>query len=317
MIQSSATEQRFRAKLRAFLQEFGYKDGIGFVQWERKAGEIAGIFADRAGDKTFEFSISNDGLAYKPASSLKQSSFAREMARGGAVRKDAKQKRNCSSPTSYSCGASCINNNKQCRIRDLKARQAASGLLRESVTIIQTRPSSPEQVKQALDREESKIRNLRYERGVVIDSKNGDVLLNKGGGQAEVFFSADEMRRMKGQVLTHNHPSVPGFSFSPDDLLCACIGEVSEVRAVSVGYTHSMLPPPEGFNQKFFAEKIAPSYDRNYQANFEFAVGEVIGGRMSAREADVLLMHYTWEQVAYETGMTYTRTQAPRRSWWG
>ena len=139
-------EQRFRAKLKAGLEQFGYRDGIGLLQWELQNREIVGKFADRDGSKAFEFTVNTNGFSYKPLSRVNHDAYTRgvtlafsravSIASSGyaqGLRHDAKK--HCTSPTAYSCGDACITRSKQCHIRSIKARQAATGLVAEAQTI--------------------------------------------------------------------------------------------------------------------------------------------------------------------------------------
>lgn len=323
MLSVASTDQKFKAKLRAYLQQFGYKDGVGFVQWQSSGSEITGIFGDRSGSRSFEFTIGSDGLSYKPVTGIRQTAFAKGLSLTSAgvkpIRKDARsQKNNCYSPTSYSCGQTCINNNKQCRVKDPRAKSIALSLIQESKLVNLGKNTPYSQVLKIVEEEEDKIANLPYEQGVIVDSKTGVVLTRARGKQTSVEFSAADVAKMRGNILTHNHPNIgghpqsdprwKGYSFSELDIQAACIGRVAEVRAVSSGYRHSMKPPPTGFNPGFYNNKVLPSYRKNLRSSYMEAIQAISSGRLDARLAETEVLHTTWERVAKETGMVYTRT---------
>ena len=77
---------------------------------------------------------------------------------------------------------------------------------------------------------EDKIRNQNYETAAIID-KDGNVLLNKDGGQRQVGFTPLEGKLMKDNTLTHNHPS--SSMFSEEDIACFVRNEMQEIRATT------------------------------------------------------------------------------------
>lgn len=77
---------------------------------------------------------------------------------------------------------------------------------------------------------EDKIRNQNYETAAIID-KDGNVLLNKDGGQRQVGFTPLEGKLMKDNTLTHNHPS--SSMFSEEDISCFVRNEMQEIRATT------------------------------------------------------------------------------------
>lgn len=349
---------KFIAKLKGFIQSAGYRDGVGMLRYEVKGNAIEGIFADTDGTKAFEFTVNGEGLGYKPITKRRLDSYLYGMTiglDGGGMyathsgnayaqgfrldRRSTKgKKKNCTSPTSFSCGNACIHQSKQCRIRDAKVRSTALQLVGEAKAIDRSGKASiglefkresyqyvpmSKQASEVLAREEDRIRSQDLETAVVIDPVTGAVVLRKNGERDRVDFAPDELKKFKGMVLTHNHPNVfdadpgtelwKGVSFSPADVGTAAAFGASEVRAVSNGYDHSMIPPKDGWSREFFLEKVAPSYDRNFSRNYRELIDAVIWGRISDQDAEVQLHHRTWEAVARETGMTYKRSEVRRK----
>lgn len=108
--------------------------------------------------------------------------------------------------------------------------------------------------REKLKRTETNIRTKRYEVGVVLDRK-GNILVRREGKAREVRFSKEELKLMKDNVLTHNHPSALGRSgvsaigqpFSKEDLILAVSRNVKEIRAVTPTYTFSIKRPKGGW----------------------------------------------------------------------
>jgi len=123
--------QQFIAQLKQLVEQ-SYRDGLDrFLNWEVQGDSIVGKFQD--GTRVFDFTLSKKGLEYKPASAqVTRDSLTElypELKNRHPVYVDAwlsirldrapasgGKKRECTSNTSYSCGASCINNKKACRI---------------------------------------------------------------------------------------------------------------------------------------------------------------------------------------------------------
>ena len=55
-----------------------------------------------------------------------------------------------------------------------------------------------------------------------------------------VRFTRDEVSRMKGNIVTHNHPR--GTSLSTDEVRLAMTGELAERRAAGKRYRYSIKP---------------------------------------------------------------------------
>ena len=114
----------------------------------------------------------------------------------------------------------------------------------------------------------SEIRHQRFESAFVYDPK-GNLVFGKDGAQYEVAFSPEELKLMKGNILTHNHPRGLGFpdtdprswgnSFSDDDIFLASTHELAEIRAVTPKQRFSMKPPPEGWSQTYWNETLLPA----------------------------------------------------------
>jgi len=165
---------------------------------------------------------------------------------------------------------------------------------------------------------EDKIKDLPTERAVVIDQKTGRILVSKGGDRTSVFLTVEDLQKMRGNVITHNHPNLgwspsdprsKGLSFSPADIQAACIAQSSEMRAVSSGYRHSIKPPPSGWNEQYWNQKVAPSYRRNESQVMNEFTGKILTFKMSPRQADADFHHEVIKRTAAELGMIYKREE--------
>lgn len=172
--------------------------------------------------------------------------------------------------------------------------------------------------------EDDVIRQKGVEHGAIIDSRTGKVLARRTNNNfAAVKFEAVDLLRMKGNVVTHNHPSsdysnpsidyprsdprYKGVGFSPPDLAMAAVYQVGELRAVGRGYNYSIKPPPEGWNSVVYLTKIKPSYDRNYKRSLETARKAYEQKKMTEGEAEFYVMHEAMNLTAKETGIQYRK----------
>lgn len=88
--------------------------------------------------------------------------------------------------------------------------------------------SFSDEAKTQLYRDERIISGNRYETAILYDS-NGSRIFTKKVVSDEVTFTNSEIKKMKGGILTHNHPN--GGVFSPEDLNMLRKGHLSEIRA--------------------------------------------------------------------------------------
>jgi len=77
---------------------------------------------------------------------------------------------------------------------------------------------------------EKRISSQNFESAAVYDN-NGNQLFFKNGSSNAVVFNNEELTQMKGNVLTHNHPS--GGAFSGSDVALLVSSGLSEIRAVA------------------------------------------------------------------------------------
>lgn len=219
------------------------------------------------------------------------------------------------------CGKSYISPEKECRIgeKGQTKRKVSSSMDKSSRTL-----KLPDSLKgpnytpaqsEVLERIENDIRDLPFERVVSVNNK-GEVIFTADGDSTSVFIPNEAIYKMGGSVITHNHPNLgwgkddprsKGFSFSSADMLVGAVAEAREIRAVTTGYDHSLMPPDSGWNEDFFDKKIAPSYTKHYR-NLSWSYSwKVIFKEISQAQAEVDFFHELNSRVASDTGMKYKR----------
>ncbi|MGN0548550.1 MAG: phage minor capsid protein [Acutalibacteraceae bacterium] len=93
--------------------------------------------------------------------------------------------------------------------------------------------------KKQLYRHERILTGNNYETAIVYDSE-GNVLFKKKGNRDEVQFSKSELSKLKGKVVTHNHPQ--NSCFSADDITLMYQNQLAEVRACNNFGTYVIRP---------------------------------------------------------------------------
>lgn len=138
---------------------------------------------------------------------------------------------------------------------------------------------------------EARIVRQTYETAGVYDA-NGNLLFEKDGTKRHVKFTDEEIAKMAGNVVTHNHPS--GSSFSADDIAMLIYSNAKEIRAVGKNFTYSMVSNGEsGLKWK----QVKSTYNR------------ILKTQIVAMTDDMNLNPYnsTWEIFAQKHNMTYER----------
>lgn len=104
---------------------------------------------------------------------------------------------------------------------------------------------------------EDKIRHQNFESAALVD-KDGNVVFSKDGAKSEVFFTPEEVAHMKGNVLTHNHPS--SSMFSTADVNMFVQGELGEMRATNRSGTTYSIKTGNGYSKEY-GELFVSVYD--------------------------------------------------------
>ena len=117
-----------------------------------------------------------------------------------------------------------------------KQHWADRGIAREKIRTASM--AGPVGQKASVHEIENKIRNQKFESLAVVD-KNNNVLVFKNGQKSQVGYTPGEQRMMRGNVVTHNHPS--GSTFSGADIRSFVDSKCSEMRATTAsGKTYSL-----------------------------------------------------------------------------
>lgn len=135
-----------------------------------------------------------------------------------------------------------------------------------------TTDSWAEDARKELLKSEKSLRNRRNETLEVYDAK-GNYIMTKRGGANSVRLRPTDYLKLRGAVVTHNHPS--GGSFSADDIKFLKNTLISELRVSTQDYVYYIRKPkkwPEEINSsekidKAFYEikkQLKPKYQKLY-----------------------------------------------------
>lgn len=113
--------------------------------------------------------------------------------------------------------------------------------------------------KERLSKDENSIRSLNEEKALIYDASGRNVL-KKDGSAHDVSFTKDEIKRMRGCVLTHNHPG--GASLSAADINMLRSSKLSEIRAVGRDGVYRMIQPDKWKEEISSASQIADEYNK-------------------------------------------------------
>ena len=123
-----------------------------------------------------------------------------------------------------------------------------------------------------LHQDEKLIAKGSNERAIIYNP-NGSVAFIKNGGLDSVQFSPREIQKMKGCVLTHNHPY--STTFSPHDINMMRSGQLEEIRAAGKDGVFVMRNPGKWDDNFDSLKKIMDEYDE-----IESIVEPIIGKRL-------------------------------------
>ena len=202
-------------------------------------------------------------------------------------------------------------------------------------------------LEEVLEEQGNRIRTLSTpEVGIAVDDA-GNVILDKLGSgpgasglrqtAGSVEFTAEELARLRGQTLIHNHPGAyqEGWaissSFSPDDILLAAIHGIREMRVVGKGVDY-VARVPAGTNP-YLLKSLVDVAERKVRAEtFDWIAKEKAKARAAASsggghfdmrayaeaekaimgEANAQHFHRIWEIVSSQVpGFYYRRTLRP------
>ena len=167
-----------------------------------------------------------------------------------------------------------------------------------------------------LDKAERRIYSQEnYETAIIFDQQ-GNTVLEKNGQKNTVEFEPDELAKMNGNVLTHNHPLGWGFpendprrignSFSEADFALAAQNGLSEIRAVTPVHTYSLKPGQAGWPDLYDYLSLRFKIIDDAREEIKDLVNS---GKMTYDEAEAQINHMIFERIAKQFDLQYNRRE--------
>ncbi|MCR5816110.1 MAG: hypothetical protein K6F91_04455 [Ruminococcus sp.] len=119
-----------------------------------------------------------------------------------------------------------------------------------------------EEAKTRLYKCENDIKNNRHEKAIVLNS-DGVEILQKDGDADSVTFTYTERKKMKGCILTHNHPDRS--PFSPNDISFLLRNGLSEIRVCFNGGTYILQRTKSTIRKAPSITNIKNAYFEEYE----------------------------------------------------
>lgn len=123
---------------------------------------------------------------------------------------------------------------------------------------------------------EDKIRNQNFESAALF--KDDKLIFFKDGEKSHVEFDDEEVSKMKGAVLTHNHPS--GSSFSTADIMITWKQQIKEIRAVTNKEYNYRIEVPK--KSKFY--KLSQQEIRDFMKSATDQAYAIIDDKIARKE---------------------------------
>ncbi|MGN1195115.1 MAG: phage minor capsid protein [Acutalibacteraceae bacterium] len=116
-----------------------------------------------------------------------------------------------------------------------------------------------DETKNKIYQHERIISGNNYEKAILYD-KDGNNILEKKGDASHVSFTKQDIKKMRGGILTHNHPN--DSTFSPNDINMLKYGDLSEIRACTSRGTYILRRSDIWDEEISSIDKIKKEYSR-------------------------------------------------------
>jgi len=146
---------------------------------------------------------------------------------------------------------------------------------------------------------ENEIKMRSTEKAIVFD-KNGKIVIEKEGTATSVKFDGVDIRLFRGNIYTHNHPG--GSSLSLSDWEAACIGNMKEMRATTIGKTFSLTKIDGSNFSNSDLVKIRTEYNKHHQDLIVEYRKQIQRNKITRDKAEYLVSHFTSLRTAKSVG---------------
>lgn len=174
----------------------------------------------------------------------------------------------------------------------------------QNVLIGTLRNVASREVYESIKAAENKIYKRNTERAVVVD-RYGNIMVDKAGTHSEVQFTDQEVKAMKGGIMTHNHPSgLKGVNstFSGNDMGMLFEADLKEMRLVNTFGTYRV----QAGGAKINHVEIETAWNDLYNKSKSKYYDAIKSGNMSREDADSALTKQVTEAIVNKYGLSYS-----------
>lgn len=156
---------------------------------------------------------------------------------------------------------------------------------------------------EARAKDEKILKGYKIEHAVLYDSAGGRIF-HKSGKEHSVGFTEDEIKSMRGGVLTHNHPL--GATLSGADVNVLRMAGLREIRAVGKNGTYAMRQPKEWPKEINTYDKIEAAYAEIQESLKEEMYALYSAGKITDGEIyNIVYQDKIMDEFAKKYGLDY------------
>jgi hypothetical protein len=161
---------------------------------------------------------------------------------------------------------------------------------------------------------EESIRNKPYEIAAVFTTDGRLVFMAGYGRRRMTGFTDAQIARMRGRILTHNHPDLLTNPFSLHDVRIAAEAGVAELRVAGESNTYSLSPGEDGWPDPETIVRChhAVTADPAFSRRVSCAVVRLLLTRpLFARDEEKIENLLRWREIARRLGLIFTMRYPP------
>jgi len=122
---------------------------------------------------------------------------------------------------------------------------------------------------------EDEIRSLAHEEAYVIDSQTGEILASAGGNESKVSLAGSDVRKVKGNIVIHNHPKGGDGAPSITDITSLFTSEAKEFRIITYEGKRYTLRPGSMVMDDNKLRKLREAHSRYVRTEVRKVQGEI------------------------------------------
>lgn len=141
----------------------------------------------------------------------------------------------------------------------------------------------------------------RTKETAVVYDENGKVLFRKLGEIDKVHFTPEELEKMRGKIVSHNHPS--NGPLSPKDLYQLWRRGLKEIRAVTINGVYSIKQPAQWKSELPSPDKLNAEFFSIFQSHFQYPIQRrKDSGKLTEIEGELLAQRLSMRRLCRKYG---------------